>query len=149
MTMEYGFWRTKPLAELSNDEWEALCDGCGKCCLNKLQDDVSDEIYYTRVACKLLDVRHSRCSDYANRLNRVPDCVDLRSLPPEQYHWLPATCAYRLVAEGKDLPSWHYLQSGKRSLVHKATCTVRGRAISEESVHPDDLEDHIIRWVDR
>lgn len=149
MTLDDGFWRKKALTELSSDEWEALCDGCGKCCLNKLQDDDTEEVYYTRVACQLLDITRSRCSDYVNRLSRVPDCIDLRSLAPEHYDWLPGTCAYRLLAAGNDLPEWHYLRSGQRSLVHKATCTVRGRAISEEAVNPEDLEDHIIRWVDR
>ena len=146
---EYGFWQTKSLQALSDEEWESLCDGCGKCCLNKLQDEDTGEVYYTKVACHLLDTRRGVCTDYSNRLSRVADCIDLRQLDPSNYHWLPATCAYRLLAEGEDLPEWHHLKSGRRSLVHKATCTVRGRVISERDIDPNDLEDHIIRWVDR
>jgi len=143
------FWRQKPLHELSNTEWESLCDGCGKCCLNKLQDDDTGEVYYTRIACYLLDTKTGRCSDYSNRQARVPDCLNVREMTTEQLHWLPATCAYRLLAEGRGLPNWHYLLSGRPALVHKATCTVRNRVISEADVDPDALEDHIIRWVDR
>lgn len=146
---EYGFWLSKSLGDLSDPEWEALCDGCGKCCLNKLQDEDTGEIHYTRVACRLLDIKRGRCSDYDHRFEQVPDCLDLRQLEHDNYHWLPATCAYRLVAAGEDLPEWHHLKSGRPGLVHKATCSVRGRALPEDSVDPDSLEDHIIHWVDR
>lgn len=146
---EFGFWKHKRLVDMSDDEWESLCDGCGKCCLNKLQDEDSGEIVYTRVACDLLDIKRGRCSDYEHRFDRVPDCIDLRQLDADNYHWLPATCAYRLVAEGQDLPDWHYLISGRPGLVHKASCSVRGRAIHERDIDPDELDLHIIRWVDR
>lgn len=148
-TPEFGFWREKALDGLSDTEWESLCDGCGKCCLNKLQDEDSGEVFYTRVACQLLDIKTGRCSDYPNRQARVPDCLNIRDMTTEQRHYLPATCAYRLLDEGEDLPSWHHLISGRRALVHKATCTVRNRVISESDVDPDALEDHIIRWIDR
>jgi len=148
-TLGFGFWRNRQLEDLSDDEWESLCDGCGKCCLNKLQDEDSGEVYYTRVACNLLDSKTGKCSDYSNRQKRVPDCLNIRDMTAEQRHWLPATCAYRLLGEGEDLPTWHHLITGRRSLVHKATCTVRNRVISETDVDPDTLEDHIIRWIDR
>jgi len=147
--IEYGFWREKSLGDLSDEEWEALCDGCGKCCLNKLLDEDTGEIHYTRVACQLLDIKRGTCRDYANRFEHVSDCVDLRTLSVDNFHWLPATCAYRLVAEGEDLPEWHHLKSGRKALVHKATCSVRGRAISEADIETDDLQEYIIHWVDR
>jgi uncharacterized cysteine cluster protein YcgN (CxxCxxCC family) len=137
------------MTDLSDEEWEALCDGCGKCCLHKLQDEDSGEVYYTRVACRLLDRRTGQCTDYANRKAQVDDCVDLRELDREQFAWMPATCAYRLVAEGKDLPDWHYLISGRPGLVHKATRSIRGRAIPESEADLDNLEVEIIHWVDR
>ncbi len=143
-----GFWRGKSLEALTTLEWEALCDGCGKCCLHKLQDEDTDEVFYTKVACQLLDRRSARCTDYDNRKSRVPDCVDVREMSREQLAWMPATCAYRLVAEGEDLPDWHYLRSGRPGLVHKATCSVRGRTIAESEVDLDQLEEYIIQWVD-
>ena len=146
---DFKFWRHKPMHALTDQEWESLCDGCGKCCLNKLQDEDSGELYYTRVACQLLNVKTGRCNDYPNRHERVPDCLNVRDMTPAQLQWLPATCAYRLIADGEDLPDWHHLVSGRPALVHKATCTVRNRVISETEVDPDDLEDHIIRWIDR
>ena len=148
-TPQFGFWLEKTLDQLTDAEWESLCDGCGKCCLNKLQDEDTGEIYYTKVACKLLDTKRCQCTDYANRLAQVADCVNLRELERENFHWLPGTCAYRLLWQGEDLPDWHHLKSGRRSLVHKAICSVRGRAISEQDIDPDELENHIIRWVDR
>ena len=143
------FWRTKSLAEMSDRELESLCDGCGKCCLNKLEDADSGDIYYTSVACHLLDSSTGRCSDYANRLQRVPDCLDLRKTDVNDYHWLPATCAYKLLAAGDDLPHWHPLVSGDASEVHRATCTVRHRVICETRIDPEQLENHIIAWADR
>lgn len=143
------FWRTTPLSEMSDAQWESLCDGCGKCCLNKLEDEDTGEIYYTSVACQLLDHATGRCSDYTNRLQRVPDCLNLRNTDPSAYGWLPGTCAYRLLAEGQALPQWHPLVSGDASAVHRATCTVRHRVVCETQVDPDQLEDHIIAWTDR
>ena len=143
------FWRTTPLSEMSDAQWESLCDGCGKCCLNKLEDEDTGEIYYTSVACQLLDHATGRCSDYTNRLQRVPDCLDLRNTDSSDYGWLPGTCAYRLLAEGQALPQWHPLVSGDESAVHRATCTVRYRVVCETQIDPDQLEDHIIAWTDR
>ena len=143
------FWQTTPMSELSDRQWESLCDGCGKCCLNKLEDEDTGEIYYTSVACQLLDHSSGRCSDYKNRLKLVPDCLDLRQTDSESYHWLPATCAYRLLAAGKDLPEWHHLKSEDPTLVHRATCTVKHRVICETTIDPEQLEDYIIAWTDR
>lgn len=143
-----AFWKHTSLSEMSDAQWESLCDGCGKCCLHKLEDEDTGQIYFTRVACQLLDIKSGRCSDYENRFNRVPDCLDLRTMARDEYRWLPATCAYRLVEAGEDLPDWHHLISGRPALVHKARCSVRGRAIPESRVNLDDLEDEIVRWVD-
>lgn len=139
---------TRPLAELDDAEWEALCDGCGKCCLHKLEDARSGAIDYTAVSCRLLDETACRCSDYANRTVLVPDCVELRGADAAALNWLPATCAYRLRGNGQPLPAWHYLICGDREAVHRAGMSVRGRAISERHVHPDDFDAHLIHWVD-
>lgn len=135
------FWE-RPLADLSRAEWEALCDGCGQCCLHKAEDEETGAIYPTNVACKLLDIPSARCSDYANRKARVPDCVRLTPALVDSIEWLPDTCAYRLRAYGEPLPEWHYLICGNRDAVHDAGISVRGRAISEELAGP--LEQHII-----
>ncbi|MBK1692648.1 hypothetical protein CKO33_10765 [Ectothiorhodospira mobilis] len=139
------FWEGRALEDLSHEEWEALCDGCGRCCLHKLQDADTDEIYFTDVACRLLDLHSCRCSDYAHRTRQVPDCITLR--PEEVAHtpWLPATCAYRLLARGEPLPDWHPLITGDAESVHAAGVSVRGRGISEEAMG-DDWEDHIVDW---
>ena len=141
------FWRSTPLAAMTDSQWESLCDGCGKCCLNKLEDEDTGDIHYTRVACQLLDLKTCRCTDYANRKTRVPDCLDLRELAADDFNWLPTTCAYRLLTEQKDLPDWHHLKTGRPGLVHKANCSVRGRAIHESAIDPDELEEHIIQWA--
>jgi len=142
-----GFWKTKKLRAFSPAEWEALCDGCGKCCLVKLEDEDTGEIHYTDVACSLLDSGLCRCTDYANRKKRVSDCV---TLTPENIDrvkdWMPSTCSYRLLAEDKPLPAWHYLVSGNREAVHRLDESVRGRTVPEASVDEDDLPDHIITW---
>ena len=142
--MRARFWEL-PLAELDKAEWEALCDGCGKCCLNKLEFEDTGELAFTRVACKLLDDQTCQCTSYANRHDFVPDCVVLtpRKLR-EIAWWLPATCAYRLRAEGKPLYDWHYLVSGDRESIHRAGMSVRGWTISELTVTEDDWEDYII-----
>jgi len=140
------FWRTKSLQEMSPDEWESLCDGCAKCCLHKLEDVDTGEVSYTNVACALLDVGVCRCTDYMHRTFRVPDCVELTPSTMETIDWLPPTCAYRLVAEGRDLFWWHPLLSGDPESVHRAGVSVRGRVVAERNA--GDLEDHIVTWPD-
>ncbi|MEY2943243.1 MAG: hypothetical protein RLY97_1257 [Pseudomonadota bacterium] len=135
------FW-TRPLAALNQGEWEALCDGCGKCCLHKVEDEDTGEFYQTNVACKLLDLKTARCMDYKNRRSFVPDCVSLTPKLAKRIGWLPETCAYRLRAENKPLPEWHYLISGDRDAVHRAGASIQGKAISEVIAGP--LENHII-----
>lgn len=136
-----AFW-TLPIERLTRPEWEALCDGCGNCCLHKAEDEDTGAIYPTNVACKLLDIPSARCSDYANRKSHVPDCLKLNPKLALTIDWLPDTCAYRLRAEGEPLPGWHYLVCGDREAVHQAGVSVRGRAISETIAGP--IEQHII-----
>ncbi len=135
------FWEKKPLASLSKEEWESLCDGCGRCCLNKLEDEDDGGVVFTRLACHLLDIEHCRCSDYEGRQVKVPTCLDLR-VNRVEFHWLPVTCAYRLVADGQPLFDWHPLISGNRESVHEAGVSVRGFAIPETGI--EELESHII-----
>lgn len=135
------FWE-QPLERLDRGEWEALCDGCGRCCLHKLEDDESGELYPTNVACRLLDRRNGRCTDYAHRRQRVVDCVVLKRGKLKSIDWLPETCAYRLRAEGKPLPEWHYLISGSRETVHEAGQSTRGWTVSEDDA--GELEHHMV-----
>ena len=139
---------SKPLQELDNAEWEALCDGCARCCLHKLEDADSAEVVYTAVRCRHLDEQSCRCSDYPRRSIMVENCIDLRDVDPASLDWLPPTCAYRLRAHGQPLPWWHYLVSGDRDSVHRAGISIRGRSISDEFVHPDGFDEHIVHWVD-
>ncbi|KGJ06751.1 hypothetical protein SAMN04487972_102196 [Paracoccus halophilus] len=142
--MREKFWEL-PLDRLDPQEWEALCDECGKCCLNKLEYEDTGELAFTRVACKLLDCESCRCSSYHNRHDFVPECVVLTPRKLKQIAWwLPATCAYRLRSEGKPLYDWHYLISGDRESVHRAGMSVRGWVVSEARVPEDDWEDYII-----
>lgn len=141
------FWKNYTLEQLNRAEWEALCDGCGLCCLIKLEDEDSSEVAYTKVACKLLDCSTGHCSDYPNRLNYVPDCIQLSPEKLEQISWLPTSCAYRRLSENKPLPSWHYLNTGSRENVIKARKSVAGRCVSEQDINEDDIEDYIVRWV--
>lgn len=140
-----AFWRRKTLSEMTHEEWESLCDGCGLCCLHKLEDEDSGEIYFTNLACRLLDRHSCRCSDYAHRFQRVPDCILLRPKDVRHYAWLPLTCAYRLVAEGRDLYDWHPLVSADPESVHRAGISARGRCVSETDA-ADDIEEHIVHW---
>ena len=135
------FWE-KPLAELDRGEWEALCDGCGRCCLHKLEDDESGELYPTNVACRLLDRRNGGCTDYKRRKARVVDCVVLDPDKLGGLDWLPETCAYRLRAAGQPLPGWHYLVSGSRETVHRAGQSTRGWTVSEDDA--GELEFHVV-----
>ncbi len=140
------FWQTKKLIEMSPAEWESLCDGCGKCCLNKIEFEDTGEIAFTNVACKLLDLTSCQCSDYKNRKKLVPDCVKLSPKNIERIRWMPSSCAYRLIAEGKPLQNWHPLVSGNPDSVHAAGISMRGRAISELKLTPelDELEDYVL-----
>ena len=148
MTAVEPFWTRKTLEEMSPEEWESLCDGCGRCCLNKLWDPESRRVRFTAVACRLLDCKTCRCRDYPNRVKQVPECVVLSPEEVDDHGLLPPSCAYRRLAEGRPLPAWHPLVSGSRESVHEAGISVRGKVISEEWVHPDDLEDHIVDWFD-
>ena len=139
------FWEDKSLSDLSQHEWESLCDGCAKCCLYKLEDYGTREVFYTNVHCRLLNVTTGRCTDYPNRSTRVPDCVAITPEVLEDPYWLPKTCAYRLVAEGSDLPEWHPLRSGVRSSVIAAGHCICGRTVCEDEA--DALEQHLITWV--
>jgi uncharacterized protein len=138
------FWEKKSLAELNAVEWESLCDGCGKCCLHKLENDADDLIYYTDVACRLLDRKACRCTNYSERSREVVDCIQLTAEMLSELNWLPTTCAYRLLAEGKALPDWHPLLTGDSESVHDAGMSVRDRCVDESEV--EDLEDHIVMW---
>jgi len=140
------FWETKPLSAMTDDEWESLCDGCARCCLHKLEDEETGEVHYTDIACRLLDLGRCRCRRYAERTRLVPDCVSLRGAPPEAFRWMPSTCAYRRLAEGKPLEWWHPLVSGDPRTVHEAGISVRGRVVRERDVHPDDAQDRIVDW---
>ncbi|WP_374531331.1 YcgN family cysteine cluster protein [Novosphingobium sp.] len=135
------FWEL-PIDALSRDEWEALCDGCGQCCLHKAEDEDTGVIYPTNVACRLLDLKTGQCTDYKHRKRQVPDCLKLTPKIAASISWLPETCAYRLRADDEPLPAWHYLISGDRESVHRAGMSIRGRAISELVAGP--LEQHII-----
>jgi uncharacterized protein len=145
MSADPPFWKAKTLGEMSRAEWESLCDGCGRCCLNKLEDEDTGEFLYTRAACKLLDLRTCRCSDYANRQKKVADCVSLTPENVGSLGWLPRTCAYRLLDEGKSLAWWHPLVSGRAETVTEAGIAVKGDAYSEEGIAIDDLVDHVWR----
>ena len=142
------WWNTKALDQLNTQEWEALCDGCAKCCLHKLEDEDSGEVFYTKVRCRHLDEQACRCTDYANRSVLVPNCIQLQRGEVASLDWLPSTCAYRLRAHDQPLPAWHYLVSGDKMSVHEAGISIRGRAISDEYVHPDGYDEHIISWVE-
>lgn len=131
---------------MSAEEWESLCDGCGKCCVLKLEDVDSGDIYYTDVACKLLDCASARCTDYPNRKASVPDCVVLRPDNLASLFWMPTSCAYRVVFEGGDLPEWHPLVTGDPNATKRAGQSVAGRVFPEGSVAEDDLPDHITDW---
>ncbi|MEX0695185.1 MAG: YcgN family cysteine cluster protein [Rhodospirillales bacterium] len=143
-TDEVPFWKRKALHEMSGSEWESLCDGCGKCCLNKLEDEDTGEILYTNAACRLLDLETCRCTSYQDRQRFVPDCRRLTPQNVGSIPWLPTSCAYRLLAEGKDLAWWHPLVSGTPDTVIQAGMSVLGRIVSERDV--EDMQDYVVNW---
>ncbi|QSX35116.1 YcgN family cysteine cluster protein [Shewanella avicenniae] len=138
------FWETKSLAEMTAEEWELLCDGCGKCCLNKLIDDDTEELYYTNVACKLLSAKECGCIHYANRFQFVPQCTAITIDNIAELTWLPDSCAYRRLYAGRGLANWHPLISGDKKLMHRKGISVKGKIVSETKVR--DVEDHIVIW---
>jgi len=140
-----NFWETKKLTEMSTEEWESLCDNCGKCCLHKLEDEQTGKIVFTNVACKLLNLKTCRCSNYNKRTQLVPECLDLKQLDFTKYDWLPSTCAYRLLNNNQTLPKWHPLISGSPHSVRRAGISISSYAIEKELA--TNLEDHIIKWL--
>ena len=142
---EAPFWKTKTLEEMTREEWESLCDGCARCCLLKLENEETGDVFYTDVACKLLDIHACRCTRYKDRQKIVHDCVTLTPDNVRGLTWMPSTCAYRLVLEGKDLYHWHPLVTGDPDSTLKSGMSVRGR-VTPENEAADDLEDRIVEW---
>lgn len=140
-----SFWRTKKLADMTTEEWESLCDNCGKCCLHKLENAVTGRIVFTNVACRLINLKTCRCTQYNERTKLVPECLDLKQYDFANHGWLPSTCAYRLINDGKELPSWHPLVSGNTASVTKSGVSITSYAIKEADSR--SLEDHIIEWL--
>lgn len=140
------FWQQRPLDALSETQWESLCDGCGRCCLEKMINHRTGKVTYTNLACPLLDPASCRCRDYPNRSRIIPDCLSLSPGPMRQFRWLPKTCAYRLLAEGKPLPWWHPLVSGCSESVHEAGISLRGRLIVPTNLASQDLDAHVVDW---
>jgi len=147
MIAQIPFWQRKRLDEMTSGEWESLCDGCGLCCLQKLEDEETGEVYHTNLACRYLDLAACCCTVYSERLRKVPGCTVLTPGTVKNYHWLPYTCAYRVLAENRPLASWHPLRSGDPDSVHLAGASVRGKAIPEDNVPEESWEEHIIHWV--
>ena len=139
------FWEIKTLTEMTTEEWESLCDNCGKCCLIKLEDEDSGEVVFTSAVCDLIDLDTCRCTRYSERCDLVPECIDLKQHEFAEYNWLPSTCAYRLLTDGESLPDWHPLISGSSESVKEAGVSISSYAIKESQV--EDFEDHVIGWV--
>ena len=141
-----NFWETTALENMSDAQWESLCDGCARCCLQKLEDEDTDEVHFTRVSCELLDTESCRCSNYPQRFQKVPGCLSLRPLTAEKIAWLPESCAYAKLSRGKPLEDWHPLISGDPDSVKSAGISVSGQCISEEYVADLEIYEHIIQW---
>jgi uncharacterized cysteine cluster protein YcgN (CxxCxxCC family) len=142
------FRESKSLAEMTGAEWESLCDGCARCCMIKLEDEDTGDVHYTSLVCDLLDTDACRCTRYPRRHELVPDCIEFDADLAATLRWLPTSCAYRRLAEGRGLPDWHPLISGRADSVHEAGISVRGRVLHAGEVHEDELEAHVIHWVD-
>ncbi len=142
------FWKEKSFEEMSHEEWESLCDGCAKCCLIKLRDPETQVVKFTNVVCRYLDLKTCKCSDYPNRHTNVPECILLTAELARYLDWLPKICAYRLVADGQDLPWWHPLKTGDANSPLRAGGTVFGKVVSESEIDEDDLEDMVVNWFD-
>lgn len=145
--LETRFWEHKSLDEMNREEWEALCDGCGRCCLLKIEDQDSCELFYTNVICEYHDNEKGCCTHYRDRSLLVPDCIKVTPEVARMEKWLPDSCAYRLLAEGRPLFDWHPLISGNKDSVYKAGMSVRDKVISEQYVHPDELPEHLVHWL--
>lgn len=145
--MSKPFWQTKKLHEMTHLEWESVCDGCAKCCLQQLQDEETEQLVFTNVACDLLQAGNCQCGDYANRSIKVPTCM---TMTPENVEectaFAPPSCAYRLLLQGEALPSWHHLRSGSRETIHETGNSVRGRFKYQSEVDLDDLEEYVVDW---
>lgn len=139
-----AYWQEKRLANLSDEEWEALCDGCGRCCLWKFEDEDTGELLFTDVACRLFDDERCRCTDYNHRFEQMPECLNIRAFTPEQYAWLPESCAYRLLFEGRPLCDWHPLIAGNADAVHAAGISMRGKTVSGENLSEEEAIARII-----
>lgn len=144
---ELPFWRTKKLDAMTDKEWESLCDGCAQCCRIRYRDDVSGAVSETPVVCGLLDTSTCRCTHYEDRLRLVEDCIEITPENIGELTWLPDTCAYRLIAEGRDLYDWHPLVAGNRQEMDKLGISVKGKVLSERDVHPEDLEEQLVKWI--
>ncbi len=138
------YWKRKSLAEMDTSEWEQLCDGCALCCMHKLEDEDTGEVFYTDVACRLLDVESCRCTDYSRRVSIVRDCLVLSVDEPERFAWLPDSCAYKRLAKGRDLPAWHPLLTGDPDSVHAAGISVRGKAVSESELLAAEMQEFTV-----
>lgn len=138
------FWEKIPLKELSTEQWESICDGCCQCCAHKLQDDETEEICKTNVVCQYLDTQKGQCRVYQHRHEYVPDCIKVTPDNAAALSWMPETCGYRLIAEGKPLPYWHPLESGDSQSVHKSGASIVGKVISEADINEDDFENYIV-----
>lgn len=144
MTIEKDFWKNKTLSEMSLEEWEALCDGCGICCLYKIEDEDSREVHLTSVACRFLDLKTCTCQLYDQRKSAMPTCIKITPSKVGNLKWLPETCAYRLILKGEPLPDWHPLVSGDPNSIHRAGISVKGKVVSESSVNMNNLEEYVI-----
>lgn len=142
-------WWEQGLDALNEEQWEQLCDGCGLCCLHKLEDEDTGELHYTQLACDLLNTNTCECSDYAERFKRVPDCLKLTQQNyPQILPWLPNSCSYKRVANAQALPPWHHLLTGSKHMMHSNNLSVKGKVQNARGIDPDDYQDYVLRWVD-